>query len=614
MYLLDASKFTLHYFSEPNIPQYAILSHRWDPVEISFADIQSNKKVQELAGFSKIKGCCTQARLDGWQYAWIDSCCIDKSSSSELSEAINSMFLWYSKAQVCYAYLNDVPARADGPVSGGSYLLDCRADKTKSADSLFDSRIRTSKWFSRGWTLQELLAPEFVTFFSREWKEIGTKRSLKDAISYTTGIRPEYLVGFASFLDASIAERMSWASRRVTSRVEDVAYCLLGLFGVNMPPLYGEGANAFIRLQLEIMRTTNDETLFAWTTDTGEDVAYKGGVLAHSPAAFRYSGNVRASLFDKNRPPFQVTNRGLLMNVVLFSPENDAEDYMESDHFVMILNCSRNDSDDYLSILLQKAEENQYVRVRPEALPSWNREMGRRIGTEEIFLKQSSAVPIVIREDSCTLSLGVMPDIEFFCSQMRDSAIGLWSATPKRLAENELAEFSMKRGQDGHIYLLVDAVYFPQSYSPQPDSRDYFNVIINLSKKPLGANIATRSHSVGSFLSSTWVGPGIKWHTELHRCNFDRLSRPLPSGASVSLTFRTAAAKAASGGPHYIVHISVDATGHLQWPDPQEARATEQKTRYSINDISETTPSLEYMSHALQLSPGLRRVPGMREI
>lgn len=120
MYLLDAKNFTLHGFSEPNIPQYAILSHRWDTVEISFADIQNNTDVQKTAAFSKIRGCCTQAIEDGWSYVWIDSCCIDKSSSSELSEAINSMFSFYSKAQVCYAYLSDVPADTDGLVSGGS--------------------------------------------------------------------------------------------------------------------------------------------------------------------------------------------------------------------------------------------------------------------------------------------------------------------------------------------------------------------------------------------------------------------------------------------------------------------------------------------------------------
>ena len=120
-----------------------------------------------MPGYAKIEGCCAQARLDGWKYAWIDSCCIDKSSSAELSEATNSMFKWYEDAMVCYAYLSDVDGKEDIP-----------------------KQREDSAWFRRGWTLQELLAPQTVIFFfDRNWVDVGTKSSLEDAISRITRIR-----------------------------------------------------------------------------------------------------------------------------------------------------------------------------------------------------------------------------------------------------------------------------------------------------------------------------------------------------------------------------------------------------------------------------------------
>jgi hypothetical protein len=216
MYLLNTSTYTLHEFQGVSIPKYAILSHRWEGEEVSFRDMQ-NGKGPGMRSFAKIKGCCTQAAADGWKYVWIDSCCIDKSSSAELSEAINSMFKWYETAEVCYVYLSDVPANNEDP-------------------QLQDSAFRLSKWFTRGWTLQELLAPSVVIFFNCDWIDIGTKWSLYNTITSITKIEP--LVGFKT---ACIAQKMSWVSQRETTRVEDMAYCMMGLFGVNMPPLYGEG-------------------------------------------------------------------------------------------------------------------------------------------------------------------------------------------------------------------------------------------------------------------------------------------------------------------------------------------------------------------------------------
>ncbi|KAH7364549.1 hypothetical protein BKA65DRAFT_371585, partial [Rhexocercosporidium sp. MPI-PUGE-AT-0058] len=175
-----------------------------------------------------------QALSDGWEWVWIDSCCIDKTSSAELSEAINSMFRWYREAQVCYAYLSDVPGGSDWETRQQS-----------------NSAFRKSQWFTRGWTLQELLAPEMVVFFDADWEDIGTKNSMQALLSSITGID-----NFKDYALACIAKKMSWASNRETTREEDKAYCLMGLFAVNMPPLYGEGMAAFYRLQIEILKTT----------------------------------------------------------------------------------------------------------------------------------------------------------------------------------------------------------------------------------------------------------------------------------------------------------------------------------------------------------------------
>ena len=194
---------------------------------------------------SKIRRCCEIAESDGYHWIWIDSCCIDKTSSTELSEAISSMFNWYAFAEVCYVHLEGVK---DG-------------DNPEDEDSDF----QCARWHSRGWTLQELLAPTFSVFFSEGWQKIGTKYDLRIPLSKCTGIGEEYLTYKEDFrVHASIARRMTWAEKRKTTRVEDEAYCLLGLFDVNMPTLYGEGRHAFQRLQAELAKHSTDATLFAW--------------------------------------------------------------------------------------------------------------------------------------------------------------------------------------------------------------------------------------------------------------------------------------------------------------------------------------------------------------
>ncbi|KAM5537087.1 hypothetical protein V8D89_009233 [Ganoderma adspersum] len=192
----------------------------------------------------KIRMACTVAREHGYRYIWIDSCCIDKSSSTELSEAINSMYLWYSRATICYAWLADVPDDDEPDVE--------------------DSAFRRSRWFTRGWTLQELIAPRLVIFLSDQWGALGTKATLATVVEEVTRIDQAVLLHQKSLEQVGVAERMSWASERATTRVEDQAYALLGIFDINMPTLYGEGTRAFRRLQEEILKRIPDQSLFAW--------------------------------------------------------------------------------------------------------------------------------------------------------------------------------------------------------------------------------------------------------------------------------------------------------------------------------------------------------------
>ncbi|KAK0642137.1 heterokaryon incompatibility protein-domain-containing protein, partial [Cercophora newfieldiana] len=229
-------------FAADDIPLYAVLSHTWEKDEISFQDIQAIQRGDTAATrkpeYHKIAMTRAVAAAHGFDYVWIDTCCIDKMSSAELSEAINSMYRWYQEAAMCYAHLTDVTA--------------------------VNKELAASRWFTRGWTLQELIAPSMMVFLNTAWEEIGTKSDLGPVISKITRIPEAILQGAADLETASIAQRMSWAANRKTTRPEDIAYCLMGLFGVNMPMLYGEGEKAFIRLQEEIMKISSDHTLFAW--------------------------------------------------------------------------------------------------------------------------------------------------------------------------------------------------------------------------------------------------------------------------------------------------------------------------------------------------------------
>ncbi len=338
------------------IPTYAILSHTWAASgEVSFRDLARRRPgaartgTESGAGRAKLEGLCSRAALDGYDYVWMDTCCIDKSSSAELSEAINSMYTWYRDARKCYVYLDDVSSSSSSPspASGG-----------EDEDGRFrpGSALRRARWFTRGWTLQELLAPAELEFYDRDWRYlfvIDRRRSRSRAygggggggggghghdddsddsddsdnddnddhhhVRRAAGPRTakkkqdrssERHVRLLSEITrvsravlrsgdvsgACVAARLAWAAGRRTTRPEDAAYCLLGLLGVNMPLLYGEGGGrAFARLQRAIVATRDDAgSLLAWGYDTllreARDRDHDHDrrlVLARSPDEFR---------------------------------------------------------------------------------------------------------------------------------------------------------------------------------------------------------------------------------------------------------------------------------------------------------------------------------------
>ncbi|KAK4164280.1 putative vegetative incompatibility protein HET-E-1 [Cladorrhinum sp. PSN259] len=325
---------TLRLESTPTFPdistQYAILSHTWDDDEVLFEDIFDEQRPLPIhkKGFRKVKESCEQAAKDGFNYIWIDTCCIDKSSSAELSEAINSMFRWYHDADRCYAYLSDVniPESEDRP------------SKT----------FEESRWFTRGWTLQELIAPRDVRFYDCQWNLIGSRQPQLDAtlripslakrIRKCTNIPLRILLWYVleearqerhltptyplerHLRAISVAQRLSWASNRSATRSEDEAYSLMGLFGVHMPLLYGEGRRAFFRLQEEIMKTSSDQSILAFDKHLDPTCNL---LLADSPHCFA-SSEIEQSLQDgpiwPGAPPssYQLSPSSKAVDVGLF--------------------------------------------------------------------------------------------------------------------------------------------------------------------------------------------------------------------------------------------------------------------------------------------------------
>lgn len=260
---------------------YAILSHCWgDPEDevhytemdsLTKMDLAARGKMRERGGYHKIRESCLQTRRDDLLWLWVDTCCIDKRSSAEFSEAINSMYVWYENSDRCYAFLHDV---------------DTDALPTKPDNHKFNKSNGWPKWFSSGWTLQELIAPKDVRFFNQNWEYIASKRGSARVLSGITRIPVNVLQEGFSRASTSVAQIMSWAADRTTTREEDRAYSLLGLLGMHMSILYGEGKNTFLRLQLGVKRTTDDQSISAWSRT--EETGSAGGFLANDPDSFQF--------------------------------------------------------------------------------------------------------------------------------------------------------------------------------------------------------------------------------------------------------------------------------------------------------------------------------------
>lgn len=277
MRLLDIESKTLEEFTDETRVSYAILSHRWEDDEVLFQDIKQGTAPLKK-GWQKVENFCRIAEKEGFRYVWIDTCCIDKSSSTELSEAINSMYRWYQHADTCFAYLND-----------------CGYDAVRQPGS---TELQKSKWFTRGWTLQELIAPAEVVFLSAEWREFGTRRSLASQIWQITNIDQRLLVLPDLLDECCAAQKLSWAATRETTRIEDRAYSLMGLFNVNMPLLYGEGDKAFFRLQMEILQSSDDQSIFAWKHNPEKGLRIYSSILATSLGDFEGCHKIRHSPRD----------------------------------------------------------------------------------------------------------------------------------------------------------------------------------------------------------------------------------------------------------------------------------------------------------------------------
>jgi len=363
MRLLNAKTLQLELFPDPahvrDATPYAILSHTWETDEVTLDDMKDLEVAKSKAGFGKIQSACKTTIDHNLSHIWIDTCCIDKSSSAELSEAINSMFNWYRRATVCLAFLADFPNGA-----------------------AIDKQLPLCRWFTRGWTLQELIAPKNLLFFDDGWNLIGAKAQLGVKIQVITGISQQILVGSEPHSSAPLAKRMFWAAKRQTTRVEDKAYCLLGIFDVNMPMIYGEGSRAFFRLQEEILRKTTDLSIFAWRmqtylsgrgfvdgrrnwpdSDEGEEIGVDRcvSVLAESPADFWACSHITLNEDQfQFRDEISPTNRGIKIQASL--------EFTGDSNYTMDLHCynapPNSGETRRLGILLKRVMDT-YVRRMP---------------------------------------------------------------------------------------------------------------------------------------------------------------------------------------------------------------------------------------------------------
>ncbi|XWW92113.1 hypothetical protein V2A60_000035 [Cordyceps javanica] len=365
MRLINTTTGQLEEFIGGRVPPYAALSHTWGDSEVTFQE-WSCQSAAPGTGRDKIAATCSLAARDGLGYAWADTCCIDKTSSAELGEAINSMYAWYAGSAACYVYLEDLdPADADAD-----------ADAVAAGDfTRLEAELPRCRWFTRGWTLQELIAPAHVVFFDRTWTARADKATIVDLLARITGVGRGVLSHAEPLAARPAAEKMSWAARRRTTRVEDAAYCLLGIFGIHMPLVYGEQERAFRRLQEEIIRTTSDLSIFAWQlplppplprsrSRSPREEAYSG-FLASSPAAFAPPCRITSMMPFGHREEFSVTNCGVKTARVRIYLHISA--YSHDRNYLFPVDWHGR-GQIALGVRVRKCGSNRYVRADPYAL------------------------------------------------------------------------------------------------------------------------------------------------------------------------------------------------------------------------------------------------------
>ncbi|KAK3644335.1 hypothetical protein LTR56_005427 [Elasticomyces elasticus] len=379
MWLIDVHTYKLKAFYDSNIPKFAILSHTWGDDELTFQGIQ-NPEASTWPSFVKVRRTCELALKDGLEWVWIDTCCIDKSSSAELSEAINSMFRWYNGARICYVLLSDF--EGTNGVADDSHFSKCVA------------KLKKCRWFSRGWCLQELIgtlvliAPQILQFYDKDWVFVSTRHDIPEQLSEVTGI-------CRSMLDWPWIDGFSWKSDSEFSD-NDFSHWGGGIFDINMTLLYGEGANAFARLQEEIIKRSADHSVLAWDHHTilrPWRPSSPSALLAEHPYKFTHCNNVLATDHHRRHAPktaLDLTNQGLRVTLRLVRGP-DAYDWG-------VLNCTL--ADDFsgpLALCLRKTGETGVYETcvddtpRTVALP---REItDAAVDTIVMILPRSSRMP-----------------------------------------------------------------------------------------------------------------------------------------------------------------------------------------------------------------------------
>ena len=429
-------------------------------------------------GYAKIEATCKQARADYLGYAWVDTCCIDKTSSAELSEAIDSMFNLYKNAVVCYVHLADVNMQFVQALQAGHTVAEDGARSIQCSEEgnyavpgqhrPLASVIGQSRWFTRGWTLQELLAPTRLCFFDQTWRSIGRLSEIDQVISKITNIPLNALRHYSPLSKFSIAKRMCWASSRDTTVVEDGAYCLLGIFGISMPLLYGEKNNAFIRLQHEIVRISGDHSLFAWGSSHLAFFFPRHSLLASSAHDFRGCDTVAGMDSVEPGRTFELTNQGVRMSLPVIR-------VARPDRYLALLSCYDETMPHQVYALqvtiLESGEAVFYGRSRTTCPVKSFRRRQRHLRTiiftgrslADITSSSAGAGKLCLRFNDCRIKKHTIFDFdanalstEYSCTLKSVTPQSVWDTEKLIWDVNMANRFSRKLATVGFEFVLSD--------------------------------------------------------------------------------------------------------------------------------------------------------------